>query len=223
MTRRQESIDRKYLILCEGLDAYNFLVAYLNSDALQYDCRFNTGIQCWNFEGITQLSGHIKRLKRMDHFLEVKSILVIRDAETSVESAEDSIKAALRNNALPVPVCCNQWDNSGEPRIAYTLFPACCEPLRTGALEDLCWDILADDKASEYRKDVQLFLNQINGKYQSIMTHEHKGRLHTYFSVKDELVTLKLGEAAKHKAFDWRHKRLEPLRRLIVQGFEEET
>lgn len=220
MANRQDKIDRQYLILCEGLDAYNFLREYLNSNALNGDIRFNTAIQILNFGGISQLQSYIKHLKKMEYYLDVNHILVVRDAEINIESAEDAVKAAFRNNGLSIPLGCNQWCN-GEPKTAYTLFPACCEPLRLGALEDLCWNILSDTNAHKYREDVEIFLNRMKEKYRDLTIYEHKGRLHTYFSVKDDFVSLKVGEAARAGAFDWNHECLLPLRRLIEEGFME--
>lgn len=221
MANRQDKIDRKYIILCEGVDAVNFMIQYLNCDELKVDNRFNQDIQVLNFGGIRQLSSYINSLKKMDNYLEVSRLLVLRDAENSVESATDSVRNAFRNNGLAVPDICNQWDFSDMPGTAFTLFPACCKNLTTGALEDLCWEILADEKAAEYRRDVQAFIGKMQHKYNnSIVTFVHKCRLHSFFSIKDDFVSLKIGEAAKAKAFDWSHERLLPLRKLIEEGFE---
>lgn len=213
-------IVKKYLILCEGLDAANFLIAYLNSDTLMYDNRFRNVVQVMDFKGNEQLSNYISNLKKFDGYTDVASILVLRDSEKNVRSAEDAVKSAFRKNDLPVPSCSNQWERSDMPNTAYTLFPTCDTNLTSGTLEDLCWSILADKNADEYRKDVQTFIKFVNQKYDSLTRFEHKGRLHTYFSVKDDFVTLKIGEAANAGAFDWSHQALEPLKKLIVAGWD---
>lgn len=215
-------IVKNYLLLCEGLDAVNFMIAYLNSDELKYDSRFGEEIQVMDFGGINQLRAFIKQLKRYENYTNVKRIMVLRDAETNVQSAEDSIKTALRTNDLPVPTCSNQWERSSSmPSTAYALFPTCDVPLIEGALEDLCWKILADDRADEYRRDIQKLVNQFKKRYNSIISHEHKGRLHVYFSVKDDFVSKKIGEAANAKAFNWSHIALEPLKNLLAEGFKD--
>ena len=220
MVKRQDKIDRKYIVLCEGIDAVNFLIQYLNSDVLIADSRFNKDIQVLNFGGIRQLYRYIKNLKKMDNFMDVKRILVLRDAETDINSAVDSVQSALRNNDLPVPDRCNQWKLGESLGTAFTLFPNCSGDMVEGTLEDLCWNILADKRAAEYRIDVQAFIEEIDNKYDSIKTFKHKSRLHAYFSAKDDFVSLKIGEAAKAKAFDWAHERLRSLRNLIEEGFE---
>ena len=213
-----DKIEKKYLILCEGKDAQLFVIRYINSDILEYDCRFRKDIQVMDFKGINDLSSYIAVLKNIDGYLDVTRILVLRDAETSIEKAINSVKKAFRDNDLPIPKDCNQWYFGNNLGTAFTLFPACCKNVTTGALEDLCWEILLDERADDYRSDVQAFIEQINQKYGSITTHVHKGRLHTYFSVKDNLVSLKVGEAARAGAFDWNHEHLQSLRKLIEEG-----
>ena len=127
-------IVKKYLILCEGLDAANFLIAYLNSDTLMYDNRFRNVVQVMDFKGNEQLSNYISNLKKFDGYTDVASILVLRDAEKNVRSAEDAVKSAFRKNDLPVPSCSNQWERSDMPNTAYTLFPTCDTNLTSGTL-----------------------------------------------------------------------------------------
>ena len=206
MAIENDKIKTKYLILCEGKDAQLFMIHYLNSDILKYDYRYSKDIQVMNFKGINELSSYIAALKNMDGYL-------------GIEKATNSVKKAFHDNDLPIPADCNEWHFSDNLGTAFTLFPTCCQNLTTGALEDLCWEILSDERADDYRSDVQAFIEQINQKYGSITTHVHKGRLHTYFSVKDNLVSLKIGEAARAGAFDWNHERLQPLRELIEEGF----
>lgn len=220
MAIENERIRTKYLILCEGKDAQNFMIQYLNSDVLSVDNRFSDDVQVMDFGGIKMLSSYIATLKNMDGYQDVTRIMVLRDAETNAEGAVDSVTNSFLKNGLVVPERCNQWNFSDTPGTAFSLFPACCVDLTNGTLEDLCWDILADERAEECRKDVQAFIGEMKNKYSdSILTFEHKCRLHTYFSVKDDFVSLKIGEAAKAKAFNWNHERLLPLRKLIEEGF----
>ena len=96
------------------------------------------------------------------------------------------------------------------------------EPI-PGALEDLCWDILNDDHACKMRKDVLDFIDDIKKNYGTITTHEHKSRLHTYFSVNEDYISLKIGEAAKAGAFAWDHCKLDGLRDIMLQGLSFEA
>ena len=60
--------------------------------------------------------------------------------------------------------------------------------------------------------------HDIKKNYGTISTHEHKSRLHTYFSVNEKYISLKIGEAAKAGAFAWDHEKLDGLRNIISEG-----
>lgn len=174
MAIENERIRTKYLILCEGKDAQNFMIQYLNSDVLSVDNRFSDDVQVMDFGGIKMLSSYIATLKNMDGYQDVTRIMVLRDAETNAEGAVDSVTNSFLKNGLVVPERCNQWNFSDTPGTAFSLFPACCVDLTNGTLEDLCWDILADERAEECRKDVQAFIGEMKNKYSdSILTFEH--------------------------------------------------
>ena len=214
-------IVKSYIILCEGLDTLNFMVQYLNSKELSKDNRFGNCIQVLNFGGISDLSMYLNNLRNMEGYENVTHILVLRDAETETDRAVRMIRKALNDNSLPIPDECNKWcgEDNDEIKVAFTLLPSCSNKPVEGALEDLCWLILKDENAQEMRHDVQDFVVSIRDKYKSIKSHEHKSRLHTYFSVNENYISLKIGEAATAGAFDWGSENLLPLKELIEAGF----
>lgn len=213
-------IEHPYFILCEGLDDFNFLVAYLNSDALSSDPRFSSIIQIEEYDGVDNLAKFLANLIKMDNFEKIYRILIIRDAETEASIAPAKIQSALFRNNLPVPPSCNKWiDSGGLLKIAFTLFPSCSDVPVNGALEDLCWQILERQESEIFKSDVQSFVDHMKDKYNSVGAHEHKSRLHTYFSVNDNFISKKIGEASQAGAFNWNHEKLEPLKSLIEAGF----
>lgn len=210
---------KNYLILCEGIDTYKFIINYLNSDALKYDRRFSNDIQALDFGGIMDLHAYINILKNMENFGNVNRILILRDAETDAKSAIQMVQGNLRNAGLQVPSDCNIWVKSDDNlKIAFTLMPACSSEPTSGALEDLCWYILKDNL--EMKDDVKLFVEQIKMSYDSLGSHEHKSKLHTFLSVNKEFISLKIGEAASAGAFDWDSRYLVSLKGIIEKGFE---
>jgi len=214
---------KPFLILCEGKDLENFMNRYLESDALAYDSRFSNDIQTFDFKGINDLSAFIGTLVRMDGFDLVRQILVLRDAETNVDAAIKSIQNAFCVNEMLVPERPHLWrkeSDSDKPATAFTLLPSCGQDPVPGALEDLCWDILKDKHASKMRKDVLGFIEDIKENYGTISTHEHKSRLHTYFSVNEKYISLKIGEAAKAGAFAWNHEKLNGLKNIMTEGLD---
>lgn len=213
-------ITKPFLILCEGKDEENFIIPFLNSKALAYDPRFSNDIQTFDFGGIDDLTVFIGNLSRMEGFETVRHILVLRDAETDVNKAVNMVQEAFRANDLPVPEQAHRWKKeTNKTDTAFTLLPACNTDPMSGALEDLCWDILTDKHAIEMRKDVMGFIDGIKKSYGTITTHEHKSRLHTYFSVNEAYISLKIGEAAKAGAFNWESERLNGLKELIGDIF----
>ena len=214
-------IIKKYLILCEGKDTEQFVLSYLNCKELRIDKRFSSDIQTFDFGGITQLSDFIGNLRNMDGFESVNCMMVLRDAETNPENAVRMIVKALKENHLSVPVEGNSWSEQDENGLAtsYTLMPTCKQPYISGTLEDLCWDILKDEQVVELKNEAKEFVSHIMKTYQSITSHEHKARLHIFFSINEKFVTMKIGEAVKAGAFDLKSERLIPLKNLIEEGF----
>lgn len=205
------TIKKKYLILCEGIDEWKFLVRFLNSSALEDNSFFSADIEVFNFGGNEELSAYLTALKLIEGFSDVVSLLVIRDAESNAHAAEQQIQRAFRANGLEVPDRQGQW-TEGTPRTCFWLFPALGTEDRPGTLEDLCLTILDDAAAETPLEEIDTFVKHLEQDRGQTFSHPHKTRLHTYFSVNNEFVSLKLGEAADAGAFKWSHPNLEPLK-----------
>ena len=217
----RKRIVKDYLVLCEGKDTELFLISYLNSDSLSYDPRFSNDIQTLSFNGVSELAPFIQNLTNMEGFEGVKSLLVLRDAETDVSSAENDIRKAFLRSGLLAPSSCSSWDSTGSPAVAYTLLPSCDSAPIAGALEDLCWQILAGDGSDEVSEEAERFIERVEEVQPTrIVSHRHKSRLHAYLSASDSFVSLKIGEAAKAGAFDWQSERLDPLRKILAEGLQ---
>lgn len=107
------------IILCEGLDAKLFILHFLGTtkyvDLVDLKDDGVREIEIRNFGGNSQLTTHLMTLKSLDGFEKVKSILIIRDAESNYESAISEIKSALKSNGFPAPnsVCKKVKDENG--------------------------------------------------------------------------------------------------------------
>lgn len=227
--RGKTKIHKKHLILCEGKDAWKFLVRYLNSDALKENPFFSEDIEVLDLGGNEEFSGRLKALKEdkefgtlleslkgMDGFSDVISLLIIRDAELNVQKAVCQVQSVFRKNELEVPAVQGQW-TQGTPKTCFLLFPAFGTKECPGTLEDLCVTILNDAKTEIPLEEVETFVEHLEQDCGQTFKHRHKTRLHTYFSVNDEFVSLKLGEAADAGAFNWFHPNLEPLKDCLSQ------
>lgn len=214
-----KTIQKPFLILCEGIDECNFLCSFLNSKELQNDGRFSQDIQICNFGGNEELPRQLTILHNIEGYKMVSHILIIRDAETDSNAAIMSIQNALKKNGLPLAPKCCQWIKQSPISTAYCLFPILNSTPQVGTLEDLCWEILKDNSKNE-KEEIKQFINHMKNNYHRIVSHEHKSRLHTYFSVDDNLVSMKIGEAAKVGAFNWKHEKLKALEDLIQEGLQ---
>ena len=126
-------IKKKHLILCEGQDAYLFLIPYLNSAVLSYNPGFSNDIQVLNFGGNSELPAYLELLQLSPDFHTVISLCIIRDAESDAEGAIREIKNALKKANLPVPNEPHVW--TGETlKIGFLLFPTCDHIAQNGTL-----------------------------------------------------------------------------------------
>ena len=87
--KEKAKIERPHLIICEGVDARNFIREFLNSCS-------ESNSEYKNFQAIDgggndQLPKFFKTLPNLPEFSGVKSITIIRDAEKSAHSASQSI------------------------------------------------------------------------------------------------------------------------------------
>lgn len=207
-------ISRQHLILCEGIDAEGFMIYFLNNTESEYSEFLREHIQVMDFGGNENLFNYIETIKKMEGFDSVKSILVIRDAETNYIKAQNDIKAALAKAKLPVPEHTYEWAD-GNIKTAYLLFPICSQEPVNGTLEDLCLSVLSEENSSSVLDKINTFVSDLKSGMKREFPHEFKTKLHTYFSITDKYVSLKIGEAAKAGAFDWNSSKLNSLRAFI--------
>lgn len=202
-------IEKKKLLLAEGADAYYFFI---------WACQaFDTSdIQVMDFEGINNLGPYLKTLKEISGYEDVKTIAIVRDAESNPDGAVQSIKKALKSNGFSVPREPFAFAE-GAPRVAFMVLPGFesdsrdSNMLSKGTLEDLCLWMTEDDPIHAC---VTLYIDCLKSKNIEI-AHPHKTRLHSYLSGKDDFVGLKIGEAAKAGAWDWNHPTLSLFRETI--------
>ena len=136
MSIERKQIKKSYLILCEGEDALQFLIKYLESNVLSQDQRFSNDIQVFDFGGNSNLCNFLMNLKNMEGFDRVKSLAIIRDAEKDYDKACKEVKNSLKKCGFVSSLQCGTWetDISGI-KIGFILFPL---DNGNGTLEDLC-------------------------------------------------------------------------------------
>ncbi len=213
-----DRIIKNYLILCEGRDAQEFLIAYIHSDALKSDPRFENNIQVMDYGGIDDLTNRLGIIMKMSGFSSVHHLAILRDAETDAAAAISSIQSSLRRNSLPVPDHSNEWKKH-EISIGFSLFPS-FDSTTDGTLEDLCLSIVAEERWDLFQNSIINYLHTVKDTFGKELPREFKNVLHTYFSSTNDFVSLKIGEAAKAGAFNWNHEALTSLRDFLAKGFD---
>lgn len=212
------SAETPHMVLCEGKDAYYFLCHLLGF--------FEKGnpafrqFRVHDFHGNEDLRSCLSDLSKADGFDTVlRSLAIVRDAETDAAAACQSVKGALRDTGLAVPETPCSWTDTGTDgypgiRTGFVLFPGCgVEPV-DGTLEDLCLEMLAAADAGNILLDADAALE----RHRPQLPRLHKNRLHTYFSLTDEFVALKIGEAARANAFQYDVPQIESLKSFLSEA-----
>lgn len=217
MTPKNEKIQKSNLIFCEGADEKWFLIRFLNSTELEEKPFFSKDIQVMDFGGNEELPQELEVLKLSPGFASLTSLLIIRDAEKDGKKAVSQIQSSLEKVDLPVPAGPGEW-KAGKLKVGFLLFPTCDKTVQNGTLEDLCLSILKQPDHPAMLNEIQTFLELLKQEHQQSFPHEHKTKLHTYFSITDKFVGMKIGEAADAKAFDWNSDKLDFLKSFLLEA-----
>lgn len=215
MAEGSKEITHPHLIICEGVDAKYFMIWFINSKELRYEPRFSQGIQVEDFGGITDLGDYLSMLKDVKGFNKLRSLLIVRDAERGASAAASSIRSSLSASSLAVPDAPCEWVRA-HPSVAFLLFPSCSSTPTEGTLEDLCLEIM---KTDDVIQNVDRFINDLQSAGKRTFPRVHKNKLHTYLSVTEPYVSLKIGEAGKAGAYDWSHEKMKRIAGFIKEIF----
>lgn len=213
---RNESIEKKHLILCEGRDEQVFLNNLLKHYESDYEIL--NSIQVMNFGGNEQLKTQLPVIMMTSGFSDVRSLIVIRDAEKNGENALKSVTSILSNNKLPVPDHVFELSNkAGNPyndhvdiQTGIILFPCTVHKKNNeeipddGTLEDLCFNIIrnSDNDPDDLKERTTDFVNTINDARKTPLKRIHKNLIHVFLASTDECVDAKVGEAVDRGAYD---------------------
>jgi hypothetical protein len=202
-------INKQKLLLAEGADAHRFLIytckAYKKSD-----------VQVIDFGGIDELRMFLRNLVQiMADFSKVKTLVIVRDAETNIDSAVAKISSALRNVSLPVPSGPFQFSSNNRIKTAFMLFPGPDENGKwgDGTLEELCLRTVND---TPLLKCVDGYL-QCAEKSKEDLRHPGKSRLYAYLAGKDDHAGKRLGEAARDKVWKFNHRSMAAFKKIIQE------
>jgi hypothetical protein len=218
MAKQALKEDCPHVIVCEGRDAENYLIWLLQA-LIVNDKAFDL-FQVIDAGGIGDLSRYVAVIPELPNFSLIKTLTVMRDAETNAIDSERSVRNLLKKHRFAVPssACtpCRPCPCDDERRVitGYALFPRFGKEAEDGTLEDLCLETLAKEDAEGRLRIVDGAISQVGEKFRELKC-THKNRLHTYLSLTNEFVTKKLGESARAGAFDFQAPALEPLKNFL--------
>jgi hypothetical protein len=173
--------------------------------------------QVINPGGNTELSIFVKTLHNLPKFSIVKSLTIARDSEKNPQGASRSVQTCLEKGGFSVPPApgkiASPAGSEHNVKVGYILFPK-INAEGAGTLEDLCLNSLA---SSHKDKILEISDRVIESVSKSIneLRRPHKNRLHTYLSLTNDFVGLKLGEAAKANAFNILTSEIETLKTFL--------
>lgn len=185
MTRLKSKI-----LLVEGNDPRNFFEAFVRHLSID-------NIQIQNFGGITQLRDFLEGLVGATGFRVVESIGIVRDAETSAESAFQSVQSSLKNAALPVPNRPERRTDTS-PAVTVLILPGNDQQ---GMLETLLCESFAGTPENDC---IDAFFACVDALPNASIKRPEKARAHAYLTTKSD-PHLSVGVAAKRNYWDLDH------------------
>ena len=189
-------------LLVEGNDQRNFFEAFIEHLSLD-------NIQIQNFRGVSELRGFLLVLVNAPGFREtVKSVGIVRDAETSAQAAFQSVRSSLENAGLPVP---NQPERraGSSPAATVLILPGDNSP---GMLETLLNETFANTPEEAC---INAFFECVEGSSGVPIQRPHKARAQAYLATKPE-PHLSVGVAAKRDYWDLNHPVFNRVRQFLT-------
>ena len=209
-------IKMPHLIVCEGIDAKKYMMYFLEH-LIAVNKQFDI-FQAIDAGGNEDLPAFFKTLPGLPKFSIVKSITITRDSEKNSKSASQTVQSFLQKGGFPVPdapgKAANPAGKEHNVKVGYFLFPKNDSADTAGTLEDLCLNTLASPDKDEILGIVDCAIESVK-KQTGELKRPHKNKLHTYLSLTDDFVGLKLGEAAKANAFDFSSKETKAIEKLL--------
>ncbi len=193
-------IEAEIQILVEGNDQRNFFEAFIDHLSL-------VNIQIHNFGGVDQLRDFLEGLVDVTGFQAVKSIGIVRDAETSAQAAFQSVQSSLSNAGLPVPN--HPEDRAGSsPAVTVLILPGNNRP---GMLETLLNKTFA---GTPEEACINAFFDCVEAIPTVSITNPDKARAYAYLTTKPK-PHHSVGMAAKQRYWNLNHPVFDQLRQFL--------
>lgn len=201
-------VESETLLLVEGNDEVRFFNAFLNFLNIR-PIQITSVYGKDNFAPFLRNSVIVSR-----NFLQLKKLILVRDADDDAQAAFQSLGSALTGAGLPVPHDPFLNWATGYPFVSIAILP---DGNSRGTLEDLCLRSIQDnDENSAALNCVEQYLICRGLSPGAESGWDSKARLHSYLAVGNR-PGLRLGEAADAGVWDWGSPALRPLASFLGQ------
>ena len=188
------------LLLVEGRDEERFFPALLQHLNI-------TDVQVVSYGGKPNFGPSLRVFVVTDGFEQVNSIGIVRDADTSADSALQSVRDNLRNVGLAVPDDFLVSTDSF-PKVSIFVMP---NNSGEGELETLCLEAFRDDPAMRCTED---FVSCFSAALDELPENLVKAKMHAFLSSREKSY-LHIGEAADAGYFPWNNSAFSALARFL--------
>jgi hypothetical protein len=196
------------LLLVEGIDDKEFLetmIKYLINQSPEWESLKE--IQVIMLQGEPNLKTSLFRaIKIHPDFSEIKTIGIVRDADSSVTNTFESLKSIVRQAGFSPPV------HQLIPEITYfedqavSLVFLIMGNEESGMLEDLCYQSIGDSGVKDCIESYLSCVKSINGRIHNFA----KSKCYAYIAVQDK-PDIRVGTAAKKRYWDLDHCCFQPI------------
>jgi hypothetical protein len=201
---RAKQIESEIQLLVEGKDEYNFFEAIIEHLSQEH-----LDIQIHDFGGVNRLRGFLRAFVLSPGFEStVRSIGIVRDAETCAVSAFQSVRSSLENAGLPSPAQPG-YPTDSDPKVTVLILPGDNRP---GMLETLLCESFKDSPEDQC---IDGFLNCVNAISGISVDRPYKARAHAYLATKPD-PHVSVGVAAKNGYWDLDHPVLGDVRSFVT-------
>lgn len=197
-------ITQENLLLVEGKEDQLFFDALIRHQNLR-------NIQIISYDGKPRLRPFLKGVlvKSSEFHKRVKSVGIVRDADTNASETFQSICDALQNAGLSVPA--NPMElTSQNPKITVMVIP---HGSTHGMLEDLCLQAVISDPAVSCMEKYFQCLQQLPS---SLPNNISKAKVHVFLASRHK-PDKRLGEAANAGYWPWDNEAFDPVKNFLRQ------
>jgi hypothetical protein len=195
-------ITSEKLLIVEGKNDERLFRAILKHLAID-------NIQLIDMKGLAKFRGLLKDLVNAPNFHTVKTIGIIRDADTNQDDAFKSVCNSLKSVKLDAPDK-NMSCTGKTPKICVMILPGDNAP---GMLEDICLNTLTNENTGLDCADD--FLECIREKGLLRSNNLSKSKIHALLAVSKD-PEHDLGQAAQAGYFDWNHSAFDDLKEFLT-------